>query len=66
MSSRLDNLESSLRKDIHSILDLLHQQQQMQLQMQHQQHQHQSQQHLPGRSDQFINIFKLLFNAFTL
>lgn len=31
MSTRLDNLESSLRKDIHSILDLLHQQQQMQL-----------------------------------
>lgn len=36
MSSRLDNLEKSLRKDIHSILDLLHQQQQVQLQMHHQ------------------------------
>ena len=46
MSSRLDNLESSLRKDIHSILDLLHQQQQVQLQMQHP---HTSQQHLAGR-----------------
>lgn len=46
MSSRLDNLESSLRKDIHSILDLLHQQQQVQLQMHHQ---HQSQQASAGR-----------------
>lgn len=47
MSTRLENLESSLRKDIHSILDLLHQQQQVQLQMQH--HQSQSQQNLAGR-----------------
>lgn len=46
MTSRLDHLETSLRKDIHSILDLLHQQQQVQLQM----HSHQSQQNL-GRQD---------------
>lgn len=39
MSSRLDSLES-LRNDIHSILDLLHQQQNVQLQSQQQ---HQSQ-----------------------
>ena len=51
MSSRIDNLESSLRKDIHSILDLLHQQQQLQLQMHHQQlqQQAQSQTHISGR-----------------
>lgn len=47
MSTRLDHLESSLRKDIHSILDLLHQQQQVQLHMQH--HQHLSQQNLAAR-----------------
>ena len=48
MSVRLDNLETSLRKDIHSILDLLHQQQQIQLQIQQQHNQmqqHQLQQH---------------------
>lgn len=56
MSTRLDNLESSLRKDIHSILDLLHQQQQVQLQIQHQHHQSQSQQNLAGR---WINVFSL-------
>lgn len=52
MSSRIDTLETSLRKDIHSILDLLHQQQHMQFQM-HQQAQ--SQAHLSGRyaSDSF-------------
>lgn len=42
LSSRLDNLELSLKKDIHSILDLLHQQQQIQLQ-QHTHHQSQPQ-----------------------
>lgn len=52
MTSRIDNLESSLRKDIHSILDLLHQQQQIQLQMHHQQLQQQAQSqttHISGR-----------------
>lgn len=51
MASRIDNLETSLRKDIHSILDLLHQQQQIQLQMHHQQlqQQAQSQTHISGR-----------------
>jgi hypothetical protein len=44
LSSRLDNLEISLKKDIHSILDLLHQQQQMQIHMQQRQHQVQQQQ----------------------
>lgn len=55
MSSRIDTLETSLRKDIHSILDLLHQQQQMQFQMHQQQLQAQSQAHLSGRyaSDSF-------------
>lgn len=50
MSSRIDVLETSLRKDIHSILDLLHQQQHMQIQM-HQQtlQQAASQTHLSGR-----------------
>lgn len=37
MSTRIEVLETSLRKDIHSILDLLHQQQQMQFQMHQQQ-----------------------------
>lgn len=50
MASRIDTLETSLRKDIHSILDLLHQQQQMQFQMHQQQlQQAQSQTHLSGR-----------------
>ncbi|CAG9800325.1 unnamed protein product [Chironomus riparius] len=51
MTSRIDNLETTLRKDIHSILDLLHQQQQIQLQMHHQQMQQQaqSQTHISGR-----------------
>ncbi|KAG5678050.1 hypothetical protein PVAND_007754 [Polypedilum vanderplanki] len=54
MSSRIDNLESSLRKDIHSILDLLHQQQQIQLQMHHQQfqQQNQSQTHISGSTNE--------------
>lgn len=45
LSSRLDNLEVSLKKDIHTILDLLHQQQQMQLHMHQQQQGHQEHQH---------------------
>lgn len=46
LASRLDNLEISLKKDIHSILDLLHQQQQMQFnQSQGNQSQPQLQQH---------------------
>lgn len=50
MTSRIDTLETSLRKDIHSILDLLHQQQHMQFQMHQQQlQQAQSQAHLSGR-----------------
>ncbi|XP_055631737.1 potassium voltage-gated channel subfamily H member 2 isoform X8 [Toxorhynchites rutilus septentrionalis] len=49
LTIRLDNLEGSLKKDIRTILDILHQQQQMQLQfhqqqLQHQQHQMQMQQ----------------------
>nr|XP_019553872.2 potassium voltage-gated channel subfamily H member 2 isoform X8 [Aedes albopictus]XP_019553873.2 potassium voltage-gated channel subfamily H member 2 isoform X8 [Aedes albopictus] len=44
LTIRLDNLEGSLRKDIRTILDILHQQQQMQLQFHHQQLHHQQQQ----------------------
>ncbi|XP_055611217.1 uncharacterized protein LOC129757875 isoform X9 [Uranotaenia lowii] len=46
LTIRLDNLEGSLKKDIRTILDILHQQQQMQLQFHQQQlqHQHQMQQ----------------------
>ncbi|XP_055530023.1 potassium voltage-gated channel subfamily H member 6 isoform X4 [Wyeomyia smithii] len=44
LTIRLDNLEGSLKKDIRTILDILHQQQQMQLQFHHQQLQHQQQQ----------------------
>ncbi|GAB0089900.1 Ion_trans domain-containing protein [Sergentomyia squamirostris] len=39
ISQRLDNLETTLRKDIHTILDILHQQQQIQIQIQMQQQQ---------------------------
>ncbi|XP_070497645.1 voltage-gated inwardly rectifying potassium channel KCNH6 isoform X5 [Chironomus tepperi] len=54
MVLRIDNLETSLRKDIHSILDLLHQQQQIQLQMHHQQlqQQAQSQTHISGSTNE--------------
>ncbi|XP_065086185.1 potassium voltage-gated channel subfamily H member 2 isoform X2 [Ochlerotatus camptorhynchus] len=44
LTIRLDSLEGSLRKDIRTILDILHQQQQMQLQFHHQQLHHQQQQ----------------------
>jgi trehalose/maltose hydrolase-like predicted phosphorylase len=40
LSTRFDILETSLKKDVRTILDILHQQQQMQLQLQQQQHQH--------------------------
>ncbi|XP_058836587.1 potassium voltage-gated channel subfamily H member 7 isoform X8 [Topomyia yanbarensis] len=44
LTIRLDSLEGSLKKDIRTILDILHQQQQMQLQFHQQQLQHQQQQ----------------------
>ncbi|XP_062553162.1 potassium voltage-gated channel subfamily H member 7 isoform X4 [Armigeres subalbatus] len=44
LTIRLDSLEGSLRKDIRTVLEILHQQQQMQLQFHHQQLQHQQQQ----------------------
>lgn len=45
MSSRLDNLEGSLRKDIHTILDILHRQHQQQHQQPTASHSHYSSQH---------------------
>ncbi|XP_021695945.1 potassium voltage-gated channel subfamily H member 6 isoform X9 [Aedes aegypti] len=51
LTIRLDNLEGSLRKDIRTILDILHQQQQMQLQFHHQQlHQQQQQMQQSGKT----------------
>ncbi|XP_058465405.1 potassium voltage-gated channel subfamily H member 6 isoform X5 [Malaya genurostris] len=44
LTIRLDNLEGSLKKDIRTILDILHQQQQMQFQFHQQQLQNQQQQ----------------------
>lgn len=50
MTLRIDTLETSLRNDIRSILDFLHQQQQMQFQMHQQQlQQAQSQAHSSSR-----------------
>lgn len=49
LTTRIDSLETTLKKDIRSILDLLHQQQQVQLQMQmqNQQQLQRQQQHSP-------------------
>lgn len=48
LTTRIDNLETTLKKDIRTILDILHQQQQVQLQMQQQQlYQQQQQPQLP-------------------
>lgn len=49
LSSRIDNLETTLKKDIRTILDILHQQQQVQLHMQQQQQLHLQQQQFSGR-----------------
>lgn len=45
LSTRLDNMESSIRNDVRTILDIVRQQQQLQLQQQQERHLHSTQQH---------------------